>query len=177
MSIDQGVMLLDPADHDAICQLKARYCRFIDTKRWGELAGLFDPDARFEGLGSAPSGAGVETFVTGISTRFHNAVSVHHCHMPELRRICPMVARGIWAMMDYVQWPPGTEVREVPGHPGFFGYGHYEEEYRKQGDEWRIAFLRLTRLRFDALPADHPAPRPGRLQASPDWLGLAPGEN
>ncbi|NKT12177.1 nuclear transport factor 2 family protein, partial [Rhodococcus hoagii] len=29
------------------------------------------------------------------------------------------------------------------------GYGHYVEEYRKAGDDWRIASMRLTRLRTD----------------------------
>ena len=158
-------------DLEAICQLKARYCRFIDTKQWDGLHALFAPDARFEGLGSAPSGADLQTFVTGISTRFRDAVSIHHCHMPEIRLTGPDHARGVWAMTDYVQWPAGFVVAEVPGHPGFHGYGHYEEEYRRLSGSWRIAFLRLTRLRFDALPAGHPAPLPGRLQASPDWLG------
>jgi hypothetical protein len=158
------------ADRDAIAQLKARYCRFIDTKRWAELRALFTPDCRFEGLGSAPSGATVDIFVTGISTRFCDATSIHHCHMPEIKVTGPDTARAVWAMMDYVQWPEGFAVAEVPGHPGFQGYGHYEEEYRRQDGAWRISFLRLTRLRFDALPAGHAAPRPGRLQASTNWI-------
>ena len=37
-------------DLDAIHQLKARYCRFIDTKQWDRLASVFTADARFEGL-------------------------------------------------------------------------------------------------------------------------------
>ena len=42
----------------AIAETKARYCRFIDTKQWERLASLFTSDCRFEGLGSAPPGAG-----------------------------------------------------------------------------------------------------------------------
>jgi hypothetical protein len=158
------------ADRDAIGQLKARYCRFIDTKRWAALRGLFTADARFEGLGSAPGGADLDTFITGISTRFRDATSIHHCHMPEIRFLGPDSARAVWAMADYVQWPEGFAVRETPGHPGFHGYGHYEEAYQKGADGWRIAFLRLTRLRFDALPVGHPAPLPGLLQASANWI-------
>ena len=161
----------EPADAAAIGSLKARYCRFIDTKRWAELEALFTPDARFEGLGSAPDGASPAVFVQGIAARFQHATSVHHCHMPELAVLAPGIVRGVWAMMDYVQWPHGFTVVEVPGHPGFQGYGHYEEEYRKADRHWRISFLRLTRLRFDALPAGHPAPLAGRLQASADWIG------
>ena len=163
-------------DLAAIGSLKARYCRFIDTKRWAELEALFTPDARFEGLGSAPDGAARSTFVNGIAARFQHATSVHHCHMPEIILIAPGVARGIWAMTDYVQWPDGMPAAEVPGHCGFHGYGHYEEEYRKADGQWRISFLRLTRLRFDALPTGHAPPRPGRLQASNDWIDPLPEE-
>ncbi len=113
-------------DMEKIKLLKARYCRFVDTKRWQDLRGLFTENARFEGLGSVPSGADLTTFINGISSRFRDATSVHHCHMPEIALTGRDTARGIWAMMDYVQWPEGFEVREVPGHPGFYGYGHYE---------------------------------------------------
>lgn len=166
---------MTPDDRAAIGGLKARYCRFVDTKQWTALAGLFTPDARFEGLGSAPDGATVTDFVGGISARFRTATSVHHCHMPEIAFTGPDAARGIWAMEDYVQWPEGTPVAEVPGHPGFRGYGHYEEEYRRDAGQWRIRFLRLTRLRIDPLPPGHPAPRPGRRQAGADWLGTGTG--
>jgi hypothetical protein len=155
---------------EKIKALKARYCRFVDTKAWDRLRQLFTENARFEGLGSAPLGANLSTFIEGITARFLEATSVHHCHTPEIAFVRADVARGIWAMEDYVQWPPNFEVREVPGHPGFFGYGHYEEEYVETAGEWRISFLRLTRIRFDALPHNHAGPRPGRLQISRDWI-------
>lgn len=168
-------MMPPPDDLAVIGQLKARYCRFIDTKQWGALEALFTADARFEGLGSAPDGADRAIFVGGIAARFRDATSVHHCHMPEIAMTGPDSARGIWAMMDYVQRPPGVVVAEAPGHPGFRGYGHYEEEYRREAGTWRICFLRLTRLRIEALPPGHPPPCPGRKQASADWLCAGPG--
>jgi len=157
-------------DLDAIHQLKARYCRFIDTKQWARLSSLFTPDARFEGLGSAPSGATVEMFVSGISARLAKVVSIHHCHMPEIYFLAADRARGIWAMMDYLEWPEGGEPQEARGYRGFTAYGHYEEEYRRTPDGWRIAFLRLTRIRID--PLAQPAPRSDRARVvhSPDWL-------
>lgn len=172
--------VLDPIDHllslDAIRQLKARYCRFIDTKQWNRLASLFTADCRFEGLGSAPAGAGVATFVAGVSTRLAATISVHHCHMQETVMTGPGSARGIWAMEDFVEWTDGSSAKETPGSRGFRGYGHYEEEYRRDEDgEWRISFLRLTRLRIDPLAADAPPPRMGQCQASADWLDPAPG--
>jgi hypothetical protein len=34
-----------------IQQLKARYCRWIDTKNWAQMPHLFTPDWRFDGMG------------------------------------------------------------------------------------------------------------------------------
>lgn len=160
-------------DLHAIHQLKARYCRFIDTKQWDKLPTLFTEDARFEGLGSAPTGATVDMFVNGISTRLATVISIHHCHMPEIHFLDADRARGIWAMMDYLQWPEGSGPHEAQGFRGFTAYGHYEEEYRRTQAGWRIAFLRLTRLRID--PLAQPAPRNERalLPHSPNWLSGA----
>jgi hypothetical protein len=161
---------------EKIRQVKARYCRYIDTKQWARLPGLFTDDCRFEGLGSAPAGAVVATFVAGVSSRLNNTISVHHCHMPEIAMTSATTARVIWAMEDYVEWQDGSEVKETPGHRGFYGYGHYEEEYRcGQDSEWRISFLRLTRLRIDAVPATNPPARMGQRQATPRWLDDLPG--
>jgi hypothetical protein len=157
---------------ERIRQVKARYCRYIDTKQWQRLPSLFADDCRFEGLGSAPAGADVATFVSGVSTRLNNTISVHHCHMPEITLTSATSARGIWAMEDYVEWQDGSTVKETPGHRGFYGFGHYEEEYRIDAGEWKISFLRLTRLRIDAVPADNPPPRMGARQATANWMDL-----
>ena len=44
----------------------------------------------------------------------------------------------------------------------FVGFGHYEEEYARLPDGWRIASVRLTRLRFDALDVATLPPFPHR---------------
>ncbi len=155
---------------EQIAQLKARYCRYIDTKQWDRLPTLFTADCRFEGLGSAPAGADVATFVAGVSSRLAPTISVHHVHQPELVLTSRTTATGIWAMEDFVEWQDGGTVKEAPGSKGFRGYGHYEEQYRCESGTWKICFLRLTRLRIDAVPADSPAPRMGARQASTDWL-------
>jgi len=153
-----------------IGQLKARYCRLLDTKQWERLRGLFTEDCRFDGLGSAPSGCNVAEFIAGVSNRMAAAISVHHVHSLELALLDADHARGVWAMEDYVDWPDGYDVAEAPGQSGFRGYGHYEEEYKKIGAEWRIAFLRLTRLRIDAVPLTESKPKMGRCRATPEWL-------
>lgn len=155
---------------DAIRQVKARYCRFIDTKQWDRLPTLFTADCRFDGLGSAPPGADVATFVAGVSSRLAATISVHHCHTHEVVMTGPDTARAVWAMEDFVEWTDGSTAKETPGSRGFRGYGHYEEEYRRDNGEWKISFLRLTRLRIDPVAADAPPPGMGVRQASPDWL-------
>lgn len=157
-------------DIERIKQLKAQYCRYIDTKQWERLAGLFAAGTRFDGFGSAPTGSDATAFIEGISTRLARAVSIHHCHTPEIVFTGPDTARGIWAMMDMLEFPADASPRETPGSRGFFGYGHYEEEYVRSGDGWKFSFLRLTRLRIDPLPADYPVARTGLLAHSPGWL-------
>ncbi len=46
--------MLSATDRFEIHQLKARYCRFLDSRQWLSLRALFTDDARFDGLGSAP---------------------------------------------------------------------------------------------------------------------------
>jgi hypothetical protein len=171
---------VDPVDYlmsvDAIRQLKARYCRYIDTKQWHRLAALFTPDCRFEGLGSAPPGADVAAFVAGVSSRLAPTISAHHVHQHEVAMTGPDSARVIWAMEDFVEFTDGSTVKETPGSRGFRGYGHYEEEYRRDDGEWRISFLRLTRLRVDPVPVDAPPPRMGQRQATPGWLDPSAGQ-
>lgn len=158
------------SDLEQIRQLKARYCRFIDTKQWGRLATLFMPGTRFDGFGSAPPGSDEKVFIAGISQRLARVVSIHHCHTPEISFTSADTARGLWQMMDYLQFPADAPPREVPDAVGFTAYGYYEEEYARSGDDWKFSFLRLTRLRVDPLPKDAAAVRPGFMAPTPDWL-------
>ena len=157
-------------DLERIKRLKAAYCRYLDTKQWDRLRGLFADETVFEGFGSAPTGSNADQFVAGITARLTEAVTIHHCHMPEIEFLDPDRARGVWAMMDLVDLGEGRSPKEAPGHRGFVGHGHYEEEYRRDGGTWRFCFLRLTRLRVDPLPLDYPTARRDLLAHAPGWL-------
>jgi hypothetical protein len=128
----------------AITQLKARYFRFMDTKDWVGLAGVFAPDAVMDMQEEA--GATVEgndAIAAFVQASVGDVVTVHHGHMPEITVESATEASGTWAMEDVLQWPDGSPIASM------HGFGHYHERYVKVGGEWRITALRLSRLRRD----------------------------
>jgi SnoaL-like domain len=167
-AIDPALQLLEI---EAIKRLKAKYFRLMDTKQWEAWAELFSDDARFDGTSSGPDR---ESFVAGVSRHLADVRSVHHGHMPEIVLTGPDTARGIWAMFDYLEWQPGSRRPRgggLEGQRGLVGFGHYEEEYRKQHGVWKITFLRLTRLRVDPLLDARPPLLEGWLASGGnDWL-------
>ncbi len=159
----------DPRDIDAIKQVKARYFRFLDTKRWSDLRQQFTDDARFDGVNGAPNGP--DEFVARNATRLGPARTVHQGHMPEILLTSPTTAKGIWSMFDWVEFSAPIEAGRGKGYRGFVGYGHYEEEYRKVNGVWKIAFLRLTRLRINPVVGEPQVALEGWLASSTtDWL-------
>jgi hypothetical protein len=132
-------------DVEEIKQLKARYFRFLDTKQWDQLRRQFTDDCRFDGTSRPYSGP--DAFVAGTRERLEDAVTVHQGHMPEIVITGERTARGIWAMFDWVEFHEERDVGRGLNR-GFTGYGHYEEEYRKEDGRWKISFLRLTRLKL-----------------------------
>jgi hypothetical protein len=156
-----------------IARLKARYCRFIDTKRWEALRGLFVPEATFDGFGSAPPGSVRDDFVAGVYGRLDDAVSVHHCHMPDIVFLSATKARAVWAMEDYVEWHNPKPIKEGDGASGYCGFGFYEDEYVKTERGWRISFSRLSRLRIDSILPPRPKISAGWSAPNPDWLANA----
>ena len=128
---------------EAIKQLKARYCRLLDTKDWLAWRELFTDDFRSD---TRPvSGRLIEggdafvAYVSGLLGRA-NLATVHQVHAPEIELTSATTAHGVWALEDLLRFLPGLTVR---------GFGHYDETYRKQDGQWRIATSTLTRLRED----------------------------
>ncbi|WP_405670204.1 nuclear transport factor 2 family protein [Streptomyces sp. NBC_00055] len=69
------------SDVEEIKKLKARYCRFVDTRNWLGLRSLFTDDARST-LGSEDQSA--EEFVTLAREWLGKSTSVHSVSMPEI---------------------------------------------------------------------------------------------
>ena len=126
---------------EAIKQLKARYCRLLDTKDWAGFRALFTDDAVVDTTGSGgPRLTSADEFVGYVSTSLGESVTVHHVHAPEITLTSDSTADGIWAMEDRVKFADDRDLT---------GFGHYTETYAKLDGQWRITSSTLTRLRVD----------------------------
>lgn len=126
---------------EAIKQVKARYCRFLDTKDWPAWRSLFSDDFRSDT--SAAGGkviVGADEFVAFTRRSLRGNATVHQVHAPEIELTSPTTAQGVWALEDVVRLAPGLNLR---------GYGHYRETYEKVDGRWLITASTLTRLRED----------------------------
>lgn len=137
--MESGADIAEILAVEAIKSLKARYFRTMDSKDWAGLSDCFTEDlvADFrDGPGTLIHGR--EEYMTMIADVLKEATTVHHGHMPEINIESATSASGIWAMEDIVEMP-GMKLQ---------GWGHYHETYRKQAGHWRIASIRLTRLKL-----------------------------
>lgn len=144
--------MTDPRDEiEAIRTLKARYCRFLDTRDIDAWRALFSPDVVVL-LDLAPSTGGADpqtlppleglaAFEPVVLGGIEGAATMHHCHTPEIEITSDSTATAIWAMEDLLIFPDGRQIH---------GAGHYHESYEKVDGSWRITRLHLTRtlLRF-----------------------------
>jgi hypothetical protein len=128
---------------EAIKQLKARYCRYLDTKDWAAWRTIFTDDFLSD---TAEAGgkviAGADDFVAFLRKTLGRPgqATAHQVHAPEIELTSPTTARGVWALQDVVRLGPGMTL---------VGYGHYHETYENVDGRWLIKSSKLTRLRED----------------------------
>jgi hypothetical protein len=157
----------DLADLEAIRQLKARYFRFLDTKNWTGWRACFSDDARFD-VQPGTTELTPDDFVEMLANRHTTSRTVHQGHMPEIRFLGARRARGIWALHDVVKHPASSP------HVPHAGFGHYQEEYRREGGEWKIASLRLTYVSAEPDGVSGVDHDDGRAPVDTSWLGDSP---
>ena len=124
----------------ALCEAKARYCRFCDTKDWAAWGELFTDDIEYDVSGGSsvdfPVLRGREAVVSQVSAALEGVQISHQPSSPEMR-IEGDEARVIWAMHECVV--------HGAGKPVTFAYGHYHERWVRQEGHWKLAALRLNR--------------------------------
>ena len=133
-------------DIEAIRALKARYWRFVDGKRWDDLADCFTDDVVLEVEPTASYPAmrveGRGKLIRHLEKTLGSAITVHQGHNAEIEITGSDTARGIWPLYD-----------RIPDM-AFEGWGHYEEEYLREGGRWWIKRTRLTRLSTGSPPRE-----------------------
>lgn len=131
-------------DWVAITDLKAKYCRYLDTKRWDAWRDLFVEDFVLEMLSDQGKVLveGRDEAIASTRGFVQDLVTVHQVHMPEIV-IEGDAATGIWPMHDRVMLDAERSIN---------GFGHYCDEFRRVDGEWKIARLKLIRLHMDWLP-------------------------
>ena len=138
----------DVRDRLAIYELKARYCRLLDTKQWDEWRELFTEDYVLDvsAAGGGPPIEGRDAAMASVFASIGQAVTAHQVHFPEIT-LNGDEALAVFPMQDRVIFGPQK--------PSITGYGHYHDRLVRRNGEWKIAALKLTRLHMDVHP---PAP-------------------
>ena len=143
---------------EQIKALKARYFRYLDTRNWVGMRMIFTTDAVFDARASGGDDGGAtgaevvrdsnewlyegrEVIAKFIEAAVGDTVTAHHGHGHEIEIHSSEQASGVIAMEDRI-WSAKGDAKAMLLH----GYGHYVEEYRKEGAAWRIARSKLTRL-------------------------------
>lgn len=128
---------------ESIKQLKARYCRYLDSKDWNAWRAIFADDFvsdTSEAGGKVIQGADEFVAFTRKALGRPAQATAHQVHAPEITLTSATTARGVWALQDVVRFGPGVSL---------VGYGHYHETYERVAGQWVIKSSKLTRLRED----------------------------
>lgn len=125
-------------DVEAICRLKYRYVRLLDTKQWDEFGECFAPDATadYAGLTFEGPAAVVDYMRANLG---EGTITMHHVHSPEidLDPADPDRATGRWYLHDKVIVEAFRFALE--------GAAFYEDRYVRTADGWRIAHTGYAR--------------------------------
>jgi bile-acid 7alpha-dehydratase len=126
-------------DIEAIKQLKYKYWRCLDQKRWDEMAECFTVDATVSYGGGKYRFAGRDRIIEFLRSAMgveSGTIGIHHGHHPEIEITSPTTARGCWALHNYLlNAPQQRGVRE-----GAF----YEDAYVKIGGAWKLQHTGYT---------------------------------
>lgn len=126
----------------AISQVKARYCRLVDSKDWTGLAALFTEDFELS-VPRVDTLRGRDKAIAFISKALTDATTAHQVHLPEIE-LNGNEANVIWAMQDRNTWDPPRN-----GVSTQRGFGQYHERYVQVDGQWKIAAQRLVYLHLD----------------------------
>jgi hypothetical protein len=114
---------------EEIKQLKYRYLRTLDLKRWDEFAALFVPRATGDYGEGLSFGSRDELVGFMRDSLGPQMITLHQCHHPEITADGDR-ATGVWYLEDRVIMPEHRLVLE--------GAAFYEDRYVRTSGGWRI---------------------------------------
>lgn len=124
---------------EAVKQLRARYCRCIDTKAWAELRSVLAPDVELDlpSLKDRGGVRGADAFIDLVQTWFANSPSLHLNVLPEIEIRSESAATAIWKQEHFL--PQAYSLGSKHGH----GYGYSYDTYEKRDGVWLVKSVRL----------------------------------
>ncbi len=135
-------------DYQALCELKYRYLRTLDTKQWDDFEACFLPEATadYNGLVFDDRAALVAYMREHLGS---GRITLHQAHHPEID-IDGDTATGRWYLQDKVIVPEFKFVLE--------GAAIYDDRYLRTPDGWRVAHTGYRRtyemtMSLDDLPS------------------------
>jgi hypothetical protein len=136
----------DLVELELIRQLKYRYCRLLDTKRFAELGELLVDDATVAYGGGAITLTGRQAVVDFLDAAMgsERILTSHLVSHPEIVLTGAGTATGSWALQDVV-------VHEESG-VAIRGASYYDDRYVRTDDGWRIAHTGYKRLYEEIAP-------------------------
>ena len=141
---------------EAIRRVKATYFRGVDTEDGDLVRSILAADCAldYNGCCTDPKSGrdlmpamnvvlkGRDNWQSGAFAKA-GITSVHQGHQAEIEVTSDTTARAIWAMTDRLYMPAGAPYGVMRG------FGYYHETYVKEADGWKIATLRIERLRVE----------------------------
>jgi hypothetical protein len=137
---------------EGVRRAKAEYFRCIDEQDWDGLVKVFTPDATTDFReGVEPHNSDLlehdpRAFAQTNSYVLAGVTSAHFGFMPLIEITSGDAASAVWSMEDILWIPEGHEV--LPAGT-MHGWGHYHDEYKRDGDRWLISSTRLTRIKLE----------------------------
>jgi hypothetical protein len=114
---------------EEIKQLKYRYLRTLDLKRWDDFAAVFVPEVTADYGEGLAFGSRDELVAFMRDSLGERMVTLHQCHHPEID-VDGDRATGVWYLEDKVLMPDHRLVLQ--------GAAFYEDRYVRTGEGWRI---------------------------------------
>lgn len=138
----------DLVEMEHVKRLKYRYCRFLDQKRFDDLAELFveDATASYGGGSQNLTGRVAITEWLGSVMASTSMLTSHQVSQPEIDLVGTDEATGTWALQDVVVLvDAGVTIR---------GASFYADRYVKVDGVWMIRHTGYKRLYEEIEPRD-----------------------